>query len=74
MTHTSTVALHGMAHSVIGLDKAVIHVISLLVFCDCGFILSALMEKDKRLLEASWWERLTVGNLGLVLMGGGHAQ
>ena len=34
------------------------------------FILSALMDKDKRLLEASRWERLTVGNLGLVLMGG----
>ena len=28
------------------------------------------MDKDKRLLEASRWERLTVGNLGLVLMGG----
>ena len=69
-TRLSWVALHGMAHSVIELDKAVIHVISLLVFCDCGFILSALMEKDKRLLEASWRERLTVGNLGLVLMGG----
>ena len=24
---------------------------------------------NKRLLEASWWERLTVGKLGLVLMG-----
>ena len=34
------------------------------------FILSALMDKDKRLLEASWWERLTVENLGLVLMSG----
>ena len=28
------------------------------------------MEKDKRLMEASWWERLTEGKLGLVLMGG----
>ena len=27
------------------------------------------MEKDKRLMEASWWERLTLGKLGLVLMG-----
>ena len=26
------------------------------------------MEKDKKLVEASWWERLTEGNLGLVLM------
>ena len=27
------------------------------------------MDKDKRLMKASWWERLTVGKLGLVLMG-----
>ena len=26
------------------------------------------MEKDKRLMEASWWERLTEGDLALVLM------
>ena len=38
--------------------------------CDCGFqSVCPLMEKDKRLMEASWWERLR-GNLGLVLMGG----
>ena len=36
------VALHGMAHSFIELDKAVVHVISLVSFCDCGFILSSL--------------------------------
>ena len=30
-----------------------------LVFCDCGFhSICPLMEKDKRLTEASWWERL----------------
>ena len=29
-----------------------------------------LMDKDKRVMEASWWERLTEGKLGLVLMGG----
>ena len=41
-----------------------------LVFCDCGFqSVCPLMEKDKRLMEASWWERLTEGKLGLVLMG-----
>ena len=28
-----------------------------------------LMEKDKRFMEASWWERLTEGKLGLVLKG-----
>ena len=31
-----------------------------LVFCDCGFhSVCPLMGKDKRLVEASWWERLT---------------
>ena len=31
-----------------------------LIFCDCGFqSICPLMEKDKRLMEASWWERLT---------------
>ena len=54
MTHLSWVALHGMAHSVIELDKAVIHVIRLVSFCDCGFhSVYPLMEKDKRLMEAS---------------------
>ena len=41
-----------------------------LVFCDCGFqSVHLLMEKDKWLMETSWWERLR-GNLGFVLMGG----
>ena len=36
-----------------------------LVFCDCGFhSVCPLMEKDKRLMEASWWERLTEGEIG----------
>ena len=36
-----------------------------LVFCDCGFqFVCPLMEKDKRLMEASWWERLTEGEIG----------
>ena len=44
-----------MAHSFIELDKA-----DWLVFCDCGFqSVCPLMENDKRLLDASWWERLT---------------
>ena len=42
-----------------------------LVFCDCGFqSICPLMEKDKRLMEASWWERWTERKLGLVLIGG----
>ena len=28
------------------------------------------MEKDKRLMEASWWERLTEGETGSCLIGG----
>ena len=41
-----------------------------LVFCDCGFqSVCPLMEKVKRLMEASWGERLR-GKLHLVLMGG----
>ena len=40
-----------------------------LVFCDCGFhSLCPLIDKDKRLMEASWWEN-DWGKLGLVLMG-----
>ena len=36
-----------------------------LVFCDCtGFSVYPLMDKDKRLMEASWWERLTEGKTG----------
>ena len=36
-----------------------------LVFCDCGCqSVCPLMEKDKRLMEASWWDRLTQGETG----------
>ena len=49
MTHPSWVALHGMAHSFIELDEAVVHVIKL-VFRDCGFqSVCHLIEKDKKL-------------------------
>ena len=41
-----------------------------LIFCDCGFhSVGPLMDKDKKLMEAFWWERLTEGKLGLVLTG-----
>ena len=60
-----------MAHSFIELDKAVVHVIRLVVFCDCGFhSVCPQMGKVKRLLEASLWERLTEGETGFVLRGG----
>ena len=69
MSCLSWVALNGMAHSFIELDKNVVHVISLVIFCHCGFhSVFLLMDKDKRLMEASWWERLS-GKLDLVLMG-----
>ena len=36
-----------------------------LVFCDCGFhSICPLKDKDKRLMEASWCERLTVRETG----------
>ena len=41
-----------------------------LVFCECGFhSFCPLRDKDKRSMDASWWERL-LWKLGLVLMGG----
>ena len=47
-----------------------------LVFCDCGFqSVCPLAEKDKRkLMEASWWERLTEGETGSCSDGQGHDQ
>ena len=42
-----------------------------LVFCDCGFqSVFPLIEMDKRLMEASWWDRLTEGDTGSCSMGG----
>ena len=42
-----------------------------LVFCDCGFqCVCPLMDKDKRLMEASWGRDKLRGKLGLILMGG----
>ena len=46
-----------------------------LVFCDCGFhSVCPLMNKDKRLVEASWWERLAMGKTGSWSGWQGHAQ
>ena len=54
MTCLSWEALHTMDHSFIELDKAVVHVINWLVFCDCGFqSVCPVTNKDKRLMEAS---------------------
>ena len=41
----------------------------------CGFhSVRSLMDKDKSLMEASWWERLTGGETGSCSDGWGHAQ
>ena len=77
-THPSWVALYGMAHSFIELDKAVIHGSVWLVFCDCTFhSVCPLMNKDKRLLQKKrgFWKLpdgkdWLWGNLGLALVGG----
>ena len=46
-----------------------------LVFHDCGFhSVCSLMDKDKRLMEAFWWERLTKGETGSCSDGRHHAQ
>ena len=53
-THPSWVFLHGLVHSFIELDKAVVHMIDRLGFCDCGFqSVCPLMEKAKKLMEAT---------------------
>ena len=42
-----------------------------LVFYACGFhSVCPLMDKYKRLMEASSWERLTEGEKGLIVIGG----
>ena len=46
-----------------------------LVFCDCGFLsVCPLMDKDKRLMGASWWEALAVGKTGSCSGGQGHTH
>ena len=69
-----SVALYSMAYSFIELDKAVVHVIRLVSFLWLWFSVCLLMEKDKRLMEASCWERLTEGETGSCSEGQGHAQ
>ena len=54
MAHLSLVALHGMAHSFIELDKAVVHVVKLVSVLWLWFsVYLPLMEMDKRFMEAS---------------------
>ena len=53
-----------MAHSFIELDKAVVQMVRLVSFLWLWFSVCHLMEKDKRLMNTSWWERLTEGEAG----------
>ena len=46
-----------------------------LVFCNCGFnSVCPLMDKGKRLVETSWWERMVVGESGSCSEEHGHAH
>ena len=66
VTCPSWVALPSMAHSFIELDKLWSMWSDWLNFCDYDFqSVCPLMEKDKRLVEASLWERLTEGDMVL---------
>ena len=78
VTCPSWVALHSMAHSFIELDKAVVHVIRLVSFLWLWFSFCLPSDgngyKTTRLMEASWWERLTEGETESCFDGRGHAQ
>ena len=52
MTRPFLVALHGRAHSFNGLDKAMVHVISLVSLLKFKSVFP-LLEKDNSLMEAS---------------------
>ena len=53
ITGPTWTALYNMALSFFELDKAVVHVISLISFLNCAFhSVCPLMDKDKRLMEA----------------------
>ena len=61
ITCPSLVALHGMAHSFIELDRLWSKQSIWLALCNCGFqSVCPLMDKDNRLVEASWWDVLPV--------------
>ena len=66
----SWVALHNMTHSFIK-TRLWSMWSDWLAFYVCDFhSVCPLMEKDKRLMEASWWRNWLRGKLGLILMGG----
>ena len=75
MACPSRVALHGIAHSFIELDKAVVHVIRLVSFLWLHFqSVWPIMVKVSRLLEDSWSEKLTEVEIRSCSDGLVHAQ
>ena len=75
ITCPSWVALQGMAPSLTELGKLWSMWSDWLFFCDCGFhSFCPLKDKDKRLMEASCWERLTEGETGSCSDGWGQDQ
>ena len=70
MTCSNWVALQGMVHSFIELEKAVIHVISLVNFCDCGFHSVFIWWMSIRgLWKLHDGRNWLLGKLGLALVG-----
>ena len=68
-TRPSWVALHGKIHSFIELDKAVVHVVSLISFLWLWFSFCLpSMWKGQEAYRGFWWEWLNVWKLGLVLI------
>ena len=63
-----------MAHSFIELDKAVVYVIRFVSFLSLWFSVCLHSDKDKRLMKASYRDRLTVGDTGSYSDGWGHFQ
>ena len=62
-----------MAHSFIELDKAMVYVINLVSFLRlCFHSVCPLRDKDKRLVEASQWERLILDETGSCSYGWDH--
>ena len=75
ITHPTWVNLHGMSHSFIELGKVWSMWSDWFIFCHCGFhSVCLLRDKDKKLMETSWWKRLTVGETWSCSDGQGHAQ
>ena len=65
-------ALHGMAHSFVEIEKAVVHVIRLVSFL--WLLFSVCLPSDGEGSEAyGLWERLTEGETGFFSDGRGHA-